>query len=161
MALEDRDIFRAICERFADQPIEFIMAQYEKARMMNMEIERRSMPPSPMETGPATEETASVVEVVEERAPRKKRYTRRSFKVQPEDAITDDAIYCCICGVERQSLTSKHLGTHDLTVEEYKKLCNYPQGTALMSGKHLEKSKAIIAGAQQARLSKKAEKPEN
>ena len=41
MALEDKDIFNAICTRFNDQPIEFIMEQYEKARKLNAAIESR------------------------------------------------------------------------------------------------------------------------
>ena len=41
MALDDKDIFMAIFNKFSDQPIEFVMAQYEKAKILNMEIERR------------------------------------------------------------------------------------------------------------------------
>ena len=32
MALEDKDIFNAIFNKYSDQPIEFIMEQYEKAK---------------------------------------------------------------------------------------------------------------------------------
>ena len=41
MALEDKDIFNAIFNKYSDQPIEFIMEQYEKAKVLNMAIERR------------------------------------------------------------------------------------------------------------------------
>ena len=41
MALEDKDIFNAIFNKYSDQPIEFIMEQYEKAKILNMAIERR------------------------------------------------------------------------------------------------------------------------
>ena len=41
MALEDKDIFNAIFNKYSDQPIEFIMEQYEKAKLLNMAIERR------------------------------------------------------------------------------------------------------------------------
>ena len=41
MALEDRDIFTAIFAKYSDQPIEFVMEQYEKAKLLNMAIEKR------------------------------------------------------------------------------------------------------------------------
>ena len=34
MALEDKDIFNAIFNKYSDQPIEFIMEQYEKAKIL-------------------------------------------------------------------------------------------------------------------------------
>ena len=41
MPLEDKDIFNAVFEKYRDQPIEFVMAQYEKAKLLNREIELR------------------------------------------------------------------------------------------------------------------------
>ena len=41
MPLEDRDIFTAIFAKYSDQPIEFVMEQYEKAKLLNMAIEKR------------------------------------------------------------------------------------------------------------------------
>ena len=41
MALEDKDLFNAIFNKYSDQPIEFVMEQYEKAKILNLEIERR------------------------------------------------------------------------------------------------------------------------
>lgn len=160
MALDDKDIFKAICERYSDQPIEYIMAQYEKARRMNMEIEQRSTQ-NAAQFAPFAPAVEEVVEVVEEATPAKKKYNRRSLAVKPQVSITDDVIYCCICGEQRQSLTAKHLATHGITVEEYKKLCGYPPNQALMSGKRLAKSKEIIARAQKARLDKKSADSDN
>lgn len=155
MALEDKDIFMAICGRFADQPIEFIMEQYEKARRLNMEIEKRSCDTAE-QMGGTPEEKAAVEEAAEEAAlVPKKRYTKRSLKIKPQDAITDDAIYCCICGEKRQSLTSTHLRAHDITVEDYKKLCGYPPSQTLMSLRRLDKSKEIIRRAQKVRLDRR------
>lgn len=160
MALDDKDIFNAICNLNAGQPIDMIMAQYEKAKRMNMEIERRSMSIDDPELEAAHEPASAEMEIVEEILPPKKKYTRRQLRVKPQDAITEDAIFCCICGEERQSLTAKHLATHDITVEEYKKLCGYPSDQPLMSGRRLAKSKEIIARAQQARLDKRASQRE-
>lgn len=154
MALEDKDIFVAICNRYADHPIEFIMEQYEKAKRMNLLIEKKigelaSIPPVEEVVQIETE----VVPETPEELPRKK-YTRRDLKVKPQNAITDDAITCCLCGAKRQSLTSTHLATHDITKEEYRKLCGYGPDQKLMSGRRLEKSKEIIGRAQKARLEK-------
>lgn len=157
MALEDRDIFQAICARFADQPIEFIMEQYEKAKTLNRQIEQRSGTAfgASSVTDPGCVTVVEEFEPVPELAP-KKRYTKRSLKVKPQDAITDNAIFCCICGAERQTITARHLATHDISVEDYKRLCGYPADMPLMSHKRLAKSKEVIARAQQARLEKKA-----
>lgn len=160
MALEDRDIFNAICERFSDQPIEFVMAQYAKAKRLNMEIERLTSwePDDDMESGNGAECEAGVDEAP---APVKKKLTKRRFIINPRDSITEDAIFCCICGEQRQSLTAKHLAKHDVTVEEYKRVCGFPPEQPLMSGKRLAQSKEIIARAQQARLAKRAGEDHN
>lgn len=154
MALEDKEIFWAVCEKFADQPMEFIMAQYAKAKRMNMEIERLTHWDITEPEEPEEEEivTESEVEQVEE-APKKK-LTKRRFIIDPAVSITDDAITCCICGAQFQSLTKKHLAKHDTTPEEYKRVCGFPPSTPLMSKKHFEKSQQIITRAQQARLNK-------
>lgn len=158
MALEDRDIFTAIYERFADQPIEFIMEQYEKAKRMNIEIERRlgQVLTTPQQEAEPEAVIEATEEVIEQPIPQQKKYTRRNLKVKPQNSITDDAIICCICGEARQNLTARHLAQHGLTVEEYKKLCGYAPNQPLMSGKRLAKSREIISRAQQARLDKKA-----
>lgn len=161
MALDDKDIFQAICERYKDQPIEFIMAEYEKARRINMEIEQRAAPVFQQYVSLSQDQTMEDARYSEEAEQPKKKYSRRNFVVKAQDAITEDAIYCCICGAQRQTLTSRHLAMHGLSVEDYKKLCGYPQEQALMSGKRLVKSKEIIARAQQARLDKKSAMEDN
>lgn len=154
MALEDRDIFKVVCERFADQPMEFVMLQYAKAKRINMEIERQAASDF-LEDEPVEEEVIDTTVVEEETAAPRKKWSRRSFKVKPQDSITEDVIYCCLCGEARQNLTVKHLAKHGITVEEYKKLCGFPPDQRLMSNKRLAKSKEIIAHAQQARLEKR------
>lgn len=153
MALEDRDIFAAICNRCSDQPIEFIMEQYEKAKRLNMDIEKRIGNGNTAENAPECDVAAA--EIIEEVEPPKKKYTRRMLKVKPQDSITDDAIFCCICGEERQSLTQKHLACHDISVEDYKKLCGYSPDQPLMSNRRLARSREIIGRAQKARIDKR------
>lgn len=150
MALEDKDIFNAICTRFNDQPIEFIMEQYEKARKLNAAIESRVNTP-PVEKFPAEQNEAPASP--EEAAPKKK-YTKQMLKVKPHDAIQEDCIYCCICGDKRSVLTAAHMSNHDITVDEYRKLCGYDPKQPLMSKKREEQSKIIIARAQAARSAK-------
>lgn len=160
MPLEDRDIFMAICDKFVDQPIEFIMEQYEKAKRINIEIERRicSKPDTTIPVNDEIPEPVVEEEIeVEIPLPPKKKYPRKKMPVKPEDAITDTEIACCICGKRQQSLTAKHIASHDLTVAEYKQLCGYDPDQALMSRRRYEKSREIIKRAQQARIDKKAQ----
>ena len=145
MALEDRDIFTAICERFPDAPIEIIMEQYEKAKKINMDIEKRI----------ASSENAPCVDEDAESAPAKRKFSRRDLVVKPNEAITEEYIACCLCGQERQSLTKTHLAAHGISVEDYRKLCGYPEKLPLMSHKQLTASRDVISLAQKARLQKK------
>lgn len=161
MPLEDREIFQAVWERFSDQPIEVVMEQYEKARRINLDIEKRmgTIQPNPdIETEVA--ETETVVEPVVQVQP-KKRFTKRSLVVAPETAITDNSIICCLCGAERQSLTSKHLGAHGISVADYKKLCGYDPTQPLMSRQRHEDSRKNIINAQKARINKRKATREN
>ena len=82
-------------------------------------------------------------------------YSRRNLKVKPADAIQDDKIFCCICGKESLTLTERHLASHNgLTREGYIKLCGYEANQPLMAKKHLERMKANVIKAQQARKAK-------
>lgn len=157
MALDDKDLFQGICTLMAGQPVEVIMAQYAKAKLMNAEIEKNMAGPIQAPIMTAQEECVTLIEDVPvQEAPAKPKFTKRSLKVKPRDSITDDAIFCCLCGEPFQSLTVKHLAKHGITVEDYKKLCGYAPNQALMSNNHLAKSKQVIAKAQQMRQSKKA-----
>lgn len=159
MSLEDRDIFAAIWSRYTDQPVEFIMEQYEKAKRINLEIEKRLAPLMLTEGGsdPVAVETIEAEIVEPEKPVQQKKYTRRNLKKKPGEAIMDDSIVCCICGLERQSLTQKHLAAHGITAAEYRKLCGYDPKQPLMSRNRLAKSQEIIAKAQKARLEKRGQ----
>lgn len=52
---------------------------------------------------------------------------------------------------ERSSLTLRHLATHGISVDEYKKLCGYAPGQKLMSNNHAKKVCDNVMKAQQAR----------
>lgn len=135
MALADKDIFNAICEQNPGKPIEYIMKQYEIALRMNREIEKNS------------DRENDANEIVQEQ----KKYTRRGLKIKPRNSILEDVVYCCICGEPRQAITSRHLATHGITVEDYKKLCGFAPSQSLMSEKRLKKSREATAMARNAR----------
>lgn len=140
MPLEDKDIFNAVFDKYRDQPIEFVMAQYEKAKLLNRDIERRLSAPAAGQDAagqgglPATAEPQSPAP--EEKSapqPPRKRFTKKDLVADPETAITDDGITCCICGQRFNTLTARHLKNHDISVEEYKYLCGYTSAQKLMS----------------------------
>lgn len=136
MPLEDKDIFNAVFEKYRDQPIEFVMAQYEKAKLLNREIELRlnalaAPQGAAPQNAPAGEQPAAEAKAAPE--PARKRPTKKDLVSDPEKAITEDTITCCLCGQQFNTLTARHLKTHDISVEEYKYLCGYTSGQKLMS----------------------------
>lgn len=139
MALEDRDLFNAIFNKYSDQPIEFVMAQYEKAKLINLGIEQRQSSRSYIDVTPngiqQGIEEFKQNQVSGSSVPEKK-YKKSDLVITPDEAITDDSIKCCICKKEYSSLTSRHLGTHGISVESYKTLCGYDRNQKLMSNNH-------------------------
>ena len=118
MPLEDKDIFNAIFSKYEDQPIEFVMEQYEKARQLNSEIEQRMAANMPVQAEEANDASGT-----RKKEPPKKKYTRRNLVVKPEEAIGKDYIKCCICGEQKVILTKAHLAMHGITPEEYRMIC--------------------------------------
>lgn len=163
MALEDKDIFNAIFQKHSDQPIEFIMEQYEKAKLLNIAIERRlNQQPAQADTeadsaaAVASAAEAQPVEEAQQPAPvTKKIFTKQDLVCDPAGAITDNTITCCLCGKAACSLTSRHLANHGINVEEYKYLCGYPSEQKLMSKNFEAKMRRNVQRAQQARREKR------
>lgn len=164
MALEDKDIFNAIFNKYSDQPIEIIMEQYEKAKVLNMAIERRinaqtEQPVKAEEPAPAALPPAAVpLPGEEEKKPApapKKIFSKADLVCDPAEAITDSTITCCLCGKAACSLTSRHLANHGINVEEYKYLCGYPSEQKLMSRNFEAKMRRNVQRAQQARKEKR------
>jgi predicted transcriptional regulator len=52
--------------------------------------------------------------------------------VDPKKAIKEKSIVCLECGKAFKILTKKHLGTHDLTPEDYRAKWGYPKRSALV-----------------------------
>lgn len=157
MALDDKDIFAAIFAKHSNQPIEYVMAEYEKAKRLNMEIEKRLMeqaePVAPVKPVAAPVKQVTLIPEIE-----KKQYTQADLKFAPATAITDKSITCCLCGKQALTLTARHLAHHEISVEDYKKLCGYEPTQKLMAREYLAKMTDNARRAQEARAAKRMEK---
>lgn len=164
MALEDKDIFAAIFAKHSNQPIEFVMAEYEKAKLLNMEIEKRLLEQPEFVVSPVqpvaapVKQVALIPEIEKKPAPQKKQYTKDDLKFDPATAITEKSITCCLCGKQSLSLTARHLAHHEISVEDYKKLCGYEPTQKLMAREYLAKMTDNARRAQEARAAKRMEK---
>lgn len=150
-----------IMENNPGQPASFVLEQYAIYKAGLTEINSRfagvAVLADVMEGFAQVEAIASAAEPKAEKPSLTCGYTRRNFKVKPDEAIQDDAIYCCICGKKCQTLTERHIASHNgLSREGYLKLCGYPKEQALMSRNHLTRMKANVLKAQQARKFKQA-----
>ena len=72
--------------------------------------------------------------------------------------ITDKSITCCLCGKQALTLTARHLAHHEISVEDYKKLCGYEPTQKLMAREYLAKMTDNARRAQEARAAKRMEK---
>lgn len=52
--------------------------------------------------------------------------------VDPKKAVKEKSIVCLECGKTFKIITKKHLGTHDLTPEEYREKWGYKKGAPLV-----------------------------
>lgn len=85
--------------------------------------------------------------MLEVQAQKKKKY-QHHLVMSPEKTINFDIVQCCLCGQKFQSLTTNHLLSHGISVDEYKKLCGYAPKQKLICGNLLKK---LWENAQKAR----------
>lgn len=137
MPITDEALLQLIFARNSGQPLEFIMAEFGKAKRLYQEQERQIA----QGNDPQTIEVEAVQTIAElpsadnnKEAP-KKRFTKRSLKVDPKTAITDESITCCLCGKQYKVLNKRHLAAHGIDSPDYMKLCDYPVDTLLMAKK--------------------------
>lgn len=154
--ISDTELLKLVMDRYPEQPLSFLIDQFTvmKAgliqannRLAGLEYEGCG------ETICLGEESTKDESLAETLMPKKK-YTKRNLVVKPEDAISEEGITCCLCGKSFQNLTAKHIESHDLSVEEYKKLCGYPPDQKLISSKLLHKLQSNVLKAQKAREKK-------
>ncbi len=150
--ITDAEILKLVMDRYPEQNTQFIIEQFAalKAGIIqanNKLAVRDANSTEPLEIQVSEPEVASAEEQpVEQEAPKKK-YSKRDLKVKPVDSITDTSIKCCLCGREFSSLTSRHLATHEISVDDYKKLCGFAPDQPLMSKEQYMKMKKNIEKA--------------
>ena len=150
MAVSDDFLFKLIYNRLHDRPIEAVIAEYGKAKsaMMQMEDSLRAgaeaagladgEPPAPL----TDEAFSAVAEGVADAAPpaaapeeacADSSYTAADLERNPQNAIGDNYIICCLCGEQMKSL-SRHLRSrHRISPEKYREICGYGKDVVLMS----------------------------
>ena len=150
----DAELLKLVMDRYPEQPTSFVIDQFAalKAGLIqaNNKLAMMGMEELAAEQSLAADENAPEAEAP---APKKK-YTKRSLVVKPEEAIGEDQVLCCLCGRAFQNLTAKHLLSHDMTVEEYKKLCGYTPDQKLISHNLLERLQENVQKAQRSREQK-------
>lgn len=67
-----------------------------------------------------------------------------SAELDPKQSIRENEVICLECGADMKQLTAKHLGTHDLTIKEYKKKYGILAGQSL-SAKSLSRARSRAA----------------
>lgn len=59
----------------------------------------------------------------------------QTLVIKPKQAITNEAVFCCLCGKEYKRLTKTHLEKeHGISVEQYKEMCGYNKEQSLFAG---------------------------
>ena len=75
----------------------------------------------------------------------------------PQKAITDQWVMCCICGEKYKVLSEPHLMNHGLTKSQYFELCGYAGDTPLMAQMlRTTKGKALQDKGRETRIRNKA-----
>lgn len=153
--ISDAELLKLVMERYPEQPAQFVIEQFTfmKAGLIQANNKLAGLDAEGLAESVCSCEEFQKGEQADAVAPKKK-YTRRNLVVKPEEAIAEEEITCCICGKTFQNLTAKHIQSHDLSVEEYKKLCGYAADQKLISAKLLNKLQANVLKAQQAREKK-------
>ncbi len=132
MAIDENVLFQTIYQRNPNKSVEDVMKEVVKAKNAYEKAEQSAT------------NTASSEEGV-------KRLTRRSLKFDPDEAIQDEYIQCCLCGEKLTNLNKRHLARHHTNPEEYRRVCGYDPKQPLMSRQHMAHVDETIKRAQEGR----------
>lgn len=72
---------------------------------------------------------------------RKEEVAEEKVELTAETAIQEDYVVCLECGFQARQLTNKHMSTHNMTINEYKKKWGYKKGQKLVCLKTSRKRK--------------------
>ena len=110
--ISDAELLKLVMDRYPEQPTPFIIEQFTvlKAGLIqaNNKLAAMDMEEPVCEQVIIEEPMPEAAEAAPSAAPKKK-FTKRSLVVRPEEAIGDDVVQCCLCGRGFQNLTAKHL----------------------------------------------------
>ena len=155
--ITDTELLKLVMERYPEQPSALIIEQFTVLKAGLIQANNKL---AVLDMDEAVAEPADIEESVQEpanepvaSAPRKK-FTRRNLVVHPEEAIGEASVQCCLCGRAFQNLTAKHLLSHGISAEDYKKLCGYAPEQKLICGNLLEKLQENVQKAQCSRKRK-------
>ena len=154
--ISDTELLKLVMERYPEQPTAFILEQFTvlKAGLIQANNKLAAMDMDEIVCEPVNaEEPLAETEEAPAAAPKKK-FTKRSLVIRPEEAIGENLVQCCLCGRTFQNLTAKHLLSHGISVEDYKKLCGYTPEQKLISQNLLIKLQENVQKAQRSREQK-------
>lgn len=151
MALDDKDLLAFVAAKNANQDVDYILAEFVKARESLAALERGQKDATPV-AGQTIETEALPA------AEQKRRWTRRSLKHDPATAITEKSVKCCLCGWEGTILTTRHLANHGITPEDYRRICGYDEKAPLMSAARARLLGDMMKKARKARDENRAAK---
>lgn len=110
--ITDAELLKLVMDRFPEADTDGIVEQFSLLKVGLLQANAKL---AVGDAGQQGVEEQSISATDEAPAP-KKRYTRRSLVVKPEEAIGDDTVQCCICGKAFQNLNTKHIQNHKLEV---------------------------------------------
>ena len=143
----DTELLQMLMGKYPTQNADFIMGEFNTyKKLLGESCDTQEC---------AAEMPVAVKEVAAEPAP-VKRLTKRQIKYNPQEAITQTNITCCVCGKEFKRLSAVHLATHGATPDEYRKLCGYEPNQPLMGKMIYGRLMSAVKSAQEARVRKRA-----
>lgn len=99
--ISDAELLKLVMERYPEQPTPFIIEQFTvlKAGLIqaNNKLAAMDMEEPVCEQVSIEEPMPEAAEAAPSAAPKKK-FTKRSLVVRPEEAIGEDVVQCCLCG---------------------------------------------------------------
>lgn len=167
MALEDKDLLELVRIQNPNQDTSYILKEFVKAKkelamlergenVIDVDLIHQFQEESKIEQGALS--AKGTHEEQSSSKKREKRWAKKDLKYladDPNKAITEETITCCICGEKKSVLTKKHLENHGISVLDYKRICGYQADARLMSHKRSRETSENVKKAQAAPRKKK------
>ena len=157
---DDRDIriFEIIYNKCSNKPMSFIKKEVIEAQkaLLDANEELKNYQPSA-----GFDEDGAFIVTEEEKVPCQLTRDDLMLKKPKEirESIGKEWITCCICGKNFKTLGAHLKRTHNISAEEYLKICGLPEDTVLMSQDHYLQTQENIRNAYETRTKKRDEEP--